>query len=131
MIERLIRNFKLYFPNMSKSVINYKLDTSDCLVVIFKDGNSSLYDDLDNTIRPLPKNSNTMTELEFRKEFSKRLYRFLYWKGITQDDLAKKTGISRVSINKYLNCRSTPSFYIIDKITKALGCPIDYFRYMD
>lgn len=81
------------------------------------------------TIRKLPRDSNNMSEEEYRIEFSMRLKKIMYRKGWTQDDLSEATGITQAMISRYISRKATPSFYNVDKIAKALGCSTDEFRY--
>jgi transcriptional regulator with XRE-family HTH domain len=70
-----------------------------------------------------------MTEDECRSEFGYRLVHIMIRKGISQVDLAERIGVSNVMINRYINGSNTPSFYVVDKIAKALNCSMDDFRY--
>ena len=70
-----------------------------------------------------------MSEQQCREEFSIRLKRLMYRQGVTQKELSEETGISEMTISNYMNGKRTPSFYNVDKISKALKCSIDIFRY--
>ena len=45
-----------------------------------------------------------------------------YERGISQEDLAKKAGVSRQTISALENGRYNPSLILAHKITKILGC---------
>lgn len=47
-------------------------------------------------------------------------------RGMTQDELARLTGISRVSISRYENGVNEPSMGNIRKISRVLKAPVDY-----
>jgi transcriptional regulator with XRE-family HTH domain len=70
-----------------------------------------------------------MTEDQCRTEFGKRLIRRMYDKRMSQKELSSETGISEQMLSRYINGKSTPSFYIVDKIAKVLNCSTDEFRY--
>lgn len=71
--------------------------------------------------------NNRIDEMTWRKEFSKLLHNKLKCTGITQEQLAAETGISRITISKYLNQRATPSGYNLNLIAKCLNCPVSEF----
>ena len=130
MSNSLFENFKLYFPSMFHNTEKFKEVGETEAIVYMKDGSRIVYDDLGKTFRNLPSSSERMTEDECRNEFGIRLRHLMYWRGITQTELAERTGISRVVLNRYIMGKSSPSFYAVDKIAKALGCSVDEFRYI-
>jgi DNA-binding Xre family transcriptional regulator len=123
-------NFKLYFPSMFRNTETFKEVSGTEAVVYLKDGSRVVYDDLGKTFRNLPANSECMTEAECRNEFGIRLRYLMCWRGISQIELSERTGISRVVLNRYIMGKTTPSFYAVDRIAKALGCSVDEFRYI-
>ena len=46
-------------------------------------------------------------------------------KGWTQEELARRSGVSRVSINRYENGERIPDLITARMIATALGCTID------
>lgn len=46
-------------------------------------------------------------------------------RGMTLEELAKASGVSRVSINRYELGRRAPSVYVATKIAKALDCTLE------
>lgn len=129
-LDRYIENFHLYFPCTADMAVDYELTGNWWLTVKLNDGRVVVYDDLENTIRNVPRDANNMTEIQCRKEFGYRLKTFIRRKCLTQDEVAKRAGISRVVLSRYITGKQTPSFYIVDKIAKALGCSVDEFRYL-
>lgn len=124
-------NFQMYFPSLaSVAVDHYSVDDFE-LVVKLNDGSSILYDDIDKSIRNLPRDSRAMSERECKCEFGSRLRKIMAHRGITQAELSEMTGIQQASISRYCSGVKSPSFYNADKIAKALGCSIDEFRYLD
>lgn len=130
MVNSMFDNFKLYFPSMFRKTEKFKEVSETEAIVYLNDGSRVVYDDLGKTFRNLPANSDRMTEEECRNEFGIRLRYLMYWRGISQIELSERTGISRVMLNKYIMGKHTPSFYVVDKIAKALGCSTEEFRYV-
>ena len=87
------------------------------------------YDDRDRTFRSLPSDSKNMTEEEYKRELGIRLRQMMEHRGVTQIDLSEMTGLSQAQISSYITGKVSPSFYIIDRIAKALDCSSDLLRY--
>lgn len=68
--------------------------------------------------------NNRIDEMTWRKEFTKLLHNKLKCTGITEEQLAAETGISRITINKYLGQRATPSGYHLNLIAEYLKCSV-------
>lgn len=128
--KRMFDNFIMRFPFIAEKVVEYWESSDYGITVRLEGGDIFLYDDVDGSIRKLPKNSNVMTEDECRNEFGNRLRRLLAVKTISQDELCDRVGIHPVMLSRYMNGKTTPSFYIVDKIAKVLNCSIDEFRYI-
>lgn len=131
MKDRFFNNFKLYFPIASELVTSFKQTGLFDLTIKLNDGTSVMYDDIEHSIRNLPRDSKSMSEKECRREFGLRLRKIMYIKNISQLELSERTGISNVTISNYLNFKATPSFYNVDRIAKALGCSMEDLRYTD
>jgi DNA-binding Xre family transcriptional regulator len=130
MDERLYTNFKQYFPLFAEDAVSFTTSNIPCeLIVKLTDGSFILYDDVDRTIRNLPDDPHELSKEECTKEFSYRLRKMMQIKGVTQQELSKRTGIAQSNISCYVRGTNSPSFYVIDKIAKALDCSIDQFRY--
>lgn len=129
MVERMFENFVRYFPTISKKTISYRDGGYDTLIVQLSDGTALSYDDTDHSIQGVPYDSHRMSEHECRREFGRRLYKVMCRKGLTQAELAERSGLQQSQISNYTCGKNTPSFYAVDRIAKALGCSIDDLRY--
>lgn len=127
--QKLINRLDRYYPTIVRDAVEYIQVGPMELIVITSNGSRILYDDMDQTFRVLPQNSDNMTEQECRHEFAVRLRRLMFREGISQKDLSDMTGISEVTLSNYINGKRTPNFFNVDKISKALGCSIDSLRY--
>lgn len=63
-----------------------------------------------------------LPEDEWQKRFGRRLCDKMKKARISQGELSEMTGISTVTLSKYMNGRSMPSGYNIKKIARCLGC---------
>ena len=125
-----VDRFERYFPTIAKHACFYTEVTSELLHVELDDGTSFIYDDVDNSLNRMPAHPNYMTEDECRRIFVWRLRRIMRRKRVSQGDLAEMTGIHDVTISRYMNGTSTPSFYNVDKIVKALDISMEELRYV-
>ena len=131
MVDYLKRNAEASFPFL----VDEAIEVTECgpsqLFIRMADGSAYLYDDFDGAARPLPRDSSNMTETECRSEFSARLRRLMLIKGVSQNELVARTGISQAMISRYMTGRSEPGFYNLDKIARVLECSLEEFRYLD
>lgn len=129
MVERMFESFARYFPMISRKTVSYRDGGYDTLIVQLDDGTAIMYDSVEHSIRGVPVDGYDMSEQECRGEFGRRLYKIMWRKGVSETELAERAGIQRTQLSKYVNGKTSPSFYIVDKIAKALGCSIDDLRY--
>lgn len=131
MTDKMFEQFSREYSFMIDDVVRYYQDQfPNCLVIEMSDNRVMLYDYILNTLRRLPKSRCDMTRDECNDEFGKRLKQLLMYRGLNQEDLSQMTGIAQPAISSYIRGKTTPSFYIADKIAKALGVSLDYFRYL-
>ncbi|MEK6581436.1 MAG: helix-turn-helix transcriptional regulator, partial [Nitrospirota bacterium] len=57
--------------------------------------------------------------------FGKNLSRFRKEKGLTQEDLVKKSGVAISQIRRYEADNSSPTLDVVTRLAKALGVSID------
>lgn len=131
MANYIFENMQSYYPFLSERMVSYKKVGPYELIVKTNDGETILYDDVNHSIRRLPRDSNNMTEQEVSVEFRQRLRRLMTQQGVSQLELSELTGIPQSTISNYLTGKFLPGFYNMDKIAKALKCSIDEFRYTD
>ena len=67
----------------------------------------------------------SMTEMEWLRQFSKRLREEMEGCGMTQKDLAREAGISKSTISQYLTAQRLPSIKSIINICFVLGIDVD------
>lgn len=131
MHDSAFEDYALYFPQFAERTIRSRVLPGGDLEVELNDGLRLYYSPLYQTIRRLPDNPNKLSEDESKHEFGYRLKRVLTRKNIRQSDLAKMTGLRQSQISDYVSGKRSPSFYIVDRIAKAIGCSTDEFRYKD
>lgn len=120
--------FTSYCPEIIDNTVGMYRTDDDRLVAKLKNGRFVVYDLVFGnsmwTDDPFKK-FHPKTEEEFRKYFSKKLYREMYRRGVSQYDIAVRTGLTTAMISKYMNGLATPSAYKISLIAEALDCSVD------
>lgn len=74
--------------------------------------------------------SDILTKNEFKAIFGKKLSMIMKAKGLTEAELAERTGLTQPQLSDYISGKRIPSYYIIDRIARALDCSTDEFRYI-
>lgn len=128
-MKQILKNAYMYFPMFCQDAIDIYENGPFEIVLVMSDGTRWSYYDMDNTIRRLPKGPE-LTEEEYRHEFGIRLSDILYRRGISQEELSDATGIGRISINRYINGKATPSFSNADRIARVLNISPNDLRYI-
>lgn len=128
--NKMFNNFVMSFPVIAEKVVECLGFTEFDITMRLDDGEVFLYDDAERSIRRLPSDSGSLTKEQCNREFGERLMKMMGRKCVTQTELSERTGLTQSQISNYINGRNSPSFYIVDKIAKALNCSVEYFRYM-
>lgn len=129
MHEYTRKNFQLYFPHIYENIAEIVKKAYGEYTVRLNDGRFVIYDMIRNTIRYLP-NIDTMTKEECMEDFSIRLYKLMVRRGMTQAQLAAKSGLRQPDISRYITGERMPNLYTLRKIARALGCSLDDLTYM-
>lgn len=61
------------------------------------------------------------------KDFIKKLKLAMLESGFNQVSLAKKIGIKSASVSKWLTGENNPKLSTLEKVSKAVGKPVNYF----
>lgn len=72
-----------------------------------------------------------MTELELRQLFSKRIKIRLRTLHIDQRELARRSGLTDVTISRYVKCYRKPTYDNVVRIAQALECSPGYLIDID
>jgi DNA-binding Xre family transcriptional regulator len=126
--EVLMRNAMFFHPFLRDRIEDCKIDGPSVLLIRLHDGSIYLYDDFERSIVELPRDPNSMTDQEWRTEFARRLRRLMLVKGISQNDLVERTGMTQSMISRYMTGKSEPSARNLYKIARVLECSTDEFK---
>lgn len=127
--QMMLKNFEAFWPTDAKHIVKYEQLSMHELELIRDDGVRLLYDDTLHSLRNAPTEDTELSEEAYRVEFARRLYKMMLHHQVNQGELGEMTGISRRTINDYINARRTPSSYNLERIAKALNCSVDALSY--
>lgn len=117
-------------PWMREKVVSWQPNGNLRIIAELEDGDVIEYDYILKTasiarcLEELEGRHRGDSETKWRMEFARRLYRKLLTRGISQDELSFRTGISAGAISKYVNGKSTPSSYNLKKIALVIRCTV-------
>ena len=128
--------FECDYPQLAEQAIGWHPSGRHEIVIQYPGGrrdvyNSFLPNDMKHRIVHNPNNPidyNKISEEEWMIEFGKCLKKKMLVSGIDQEQLSRLSGISRVSINRYLNGKSIPNARNLQMLASALRCSINEFR---
>jgi DNA-binding XRE family transcriptional regulator len=121
-----VDNMKQY---IEENVTTYHAISNWDLFVELKNGDRFIYDSFSNTVIFDLYETDELTDEQELKEFARNLKKMIRRSFITQEELADRIGVNRVSINRYLNGKQIPDSMTLHKIAKALNCSTEDFFY--
>ena len=101
------------------------------LFVLYRDGRKYIIDTFNNSSSGFYPEGHILSDDEWNMSFRRRLRQKLSRCRITQEELADILGISRITINRYINGQTVPSALMLKKISLALNCDINEFFYKE
>lgn len=129
--EPVFDEFIRMYPDLGEQTVDWYPSGQMEIVVKIKNGTKYTYDWMYKLVTVIydPEEDYDENENKWRTTFSKNLDHKLHNVSKSQDLLAFETGISPVTINKYIKGRATPSAYNLRKIARALRCSVTELIY--
>lgn len=139
--EPVLRNFEENYEAMCLSnkrdvtatVVDWYPSGYSEITITMSDGMMYVYNLIGSSITPIRNKRGieghcdeiSRDEGAWRKNFSKRLVIKMKKRGVNQERLSNLTGISTVTLSKYMNGLASPSGYNLERLSRALGCSIN------
>ena len=117
--DSIYANFEYYFEPFADHAKLWYPSGRCSIIVELDDGRCIEYFDLSKRVII---RKEYLSESEWRKEFAINLKCKMWDACVDQKRLAELSDISQVSISNYLNRKSTPSGWSMDRLARALGC---------
>ena len=121
----VIEEFEWIFPRDAERVVDWYPSGRYEITIKFDDGSKIIYNSMTQQKRPanlFSEANEDIEEEEWRKRYGKNLLLKLQLRDMTQEELSEMTGISRITINRYIKGKATPSTYNNHKLANALRC---------
>lgn len=121
------RDFQQQYPYLDEKVVDWYPSGQLEISIILEDKSKYCYTYGNSGLCRLyskDEDEECVDEDNWRIEFSNNLRKKMLKIHVSQEELSERTGISQVSISKYLNCRATPSGHNIDLMARALHCSV-------
>lgn len=125
-----IHNFLSMYPSMKPRILKYKQLTENHFIISLDDGLDILYDDFSKYYRVVKINIKNMTDEEYRKEFGLRLQSIMEQRGVSQNWLAYRAGVTQPTIGTYINGKNAPIIYTANSIARALRLSDDEIKFL-
>ena len=123
----VINQFERVYPHLAKDVVDWYPSGYQEITLKFNNGDSWVYNHIHQRAWKVHERKENIAELsgaEWNEAFGKKLKNKMQLFGMTQEQLSYRTGISQVTISKYIQGKATPSTFNCKKIAKALRCSI-------
>lgn len=127
--ESILESFKNDYTRWYNRMVDWYGNGDYEIVAILDDRSKLIYNQATGTMRFLRNEGAEISEEDWIKDFSMTLKHKVSMSGLTQQDLSNATGISKVSISKYMAGKSVPSHYNMLKIARALNCSVYEFTH--
>lgn len=128
--EWIYENFLKFYKPAEGEVVEWRPVTSFEIIIYLSDGTHMRYNGGDRSFGYLRNyetdelGNYTMSDEEYKQAFSDKFRRIMNASMVNQNCLSEQTGISRISISRYLNGKSLPDCRNLSRLANALGCSI-------
>lgn len=127
MYEIILDDLMRDYPSVYSRIVEWYPSGRNEITVRTNDDKVIAYNGFARTLRNIhdpEDDSEYMDDIRWREEFSRQLRRKLSNSDLTQEDLSNLTGISKVTISKYICGKATPSGSNLCKLARALACTV-------
>lgn len=121
----ILEQFRMYFPDLYDQTVDWWKSGPYHITVLLKDNSRAEFDSSDNTIRWIPKIDHTVDNDILRKEIGRNIRKFIVYRGVRQQDVAEKIGVTEAMLSRYINGTSMPGIDKLHNIAAALDCQIN------
>ena len=141
MARKIIDRYRDYFEDFfyytifrESEVYDWRPGVHNELIVYLDDGAIVSYNCMSHNCAYIYRpdvSDDDMTDEESKERFADNLVRIMDKHFMTQRELSEKSGISQVSINKYVHGVSTPTIIHVKRLARALKCSVTDLIYFD
>lgn len=123
--ETILEQFRMYFPNLYERGVDWWKSGPYHVTILLDDNDRVEFDSSDNTIRWIPKFDRSSNNDIFKKEIGRNIRKFIVYRGMRQQDVSEKSGITEAMLSRYINGTSLPGLDKLYNLASVLNCSVD------
>ena len=123
--ERILEQFKMYFPTLYEKGKDWWKSGPYHITVLLWDDSRLEFDSSDNTIRWIRALDYSTDNEILRREIGRNIKKFITYRGISQQELCEKIGVTESMMSRYINGTSMPGIDKLYNLAAVLNCQID------
>lgn len=123
--ERILNQFKMYFPDLHKHGVDWWKSGPYHITILLDDNSRVEFDSSENTIRHVRVVDRFTDNDILRKEIGRNIKKFIVYRGMRQQDVSEKTGITQAMLSRYINGTSMPGIDKLHVLASVLNCRLD------
>lgn len=121
----ILEQFRMYFPDLYDQGVDWWKSGPYHVTILLNDQSRVEFDSSDNTIRWVKKIDHTVDNDILRRGIGRNIRKFLVYRGMRQQDLADKAGVTQAMLSRYINGTSMPGLDKLHNLASVLGCQVD------
>lgn len=121
----ILDQFKMYFPDLYDQGVDWWKSGPYHITILLRDNSRVEFDSSENTVRWVSKIDHTIDNEVLRKEIGRNIRKFITYRGIRQQEVSEKVGITEAMLSRYINGTSMPGIDKLHKLAGVLGCHVD------
>lgn len=123
--ELILEQFRMYFPHLYEQGVDWWKSGPYHITVLLSDNTRVEFDSSDNTIRWVKKIDRTVDNDILRKEIGRNIRKFIVYRGMRQQEVSEKLGVTEAMLSRYINGTSMPSIDKLHNLASILNCHVD------
>lgn len=123
--ELILEQFRMYYPDLYDQGVDWWKSGPYHITILLDDNSRVEFDSSENTIRWVPKIDHSVDNDILRKEIGRNIRKFIVYRGVRQQEVSEKVGITEAMMSRYINGTSMPGIDKLHNIARVLGCRID------
>lgn len=127
MWEDVLAGLEFSYPDIYERMVDWYPSGCMEITVTLDDGRKKAYVSMDDLLFDVVDPEDFSYNVDgdsWRDNFSRRLKNRMHRFAVGQDELSIRTGISRVTLSKYMNGKASPSGDNLERLARALHCSI-------
>lgn len=122
--DRIVEQFKSYYPAMYDEVVDWWPSGRIHITVKLRDGVLFEFDSYANCIRRVQPDGYSKDVESLRKAIGHNLQKVILARGMSQSEIAERSGITQAMLSRYIHGTSMPGIDKVYCLAAVLGCRV-------